>query len=85
MLPIVQNQGLQQQVALLLTHAHRRCMILAGKRYAGADAPAIGVGQRHCKPLLERRKAEVQLRRTPYTRSSQNTPCSQLPEQGANV
>jgi TPP-dependent pyruvate/acetoin dehydrogenase alpha subunit len=32
-----------QRVALLLTHAHLRCIILAGKRWASVDASVMGM------------------------------------------
>ncbi len=40
-----------QQVALLLTHARLRYMILAGKRCASVDALMLGMVQLHCNPL----------------------------------
>jgi hypothetical protein len=41
-----------QQVALLLTHAHRRPTIFARKSsWTSVDAPMVGMVQLHCKPL----------------------------------
>ena len=41
-----------QQVALLLTHAHRRRTILARKSsWTSVDAPMVGMVQLRCKPL----------------------------------
>lgn len=41
-----------QQVALLLTHAHRRPTIFAWKSsWTSVDAPMVGMVQLHCKPL----------------------------------